>query len=137
MQVQKAFTLIELILVVAIIGILAAIAIPVYLDFTIRTRVAELLVAAGALRTAVAEKAQQDGGELANAGVGLTVAVAGRVTSGEVSDAGVITIAGNPATLGTAVTLVLTPTMTTRSKLVWQCSAASAVWKYVPSECRH
>lgn len=54
-QVQKGFTLIELMIVVAIIGILAAVAIPAYQDYTIRAKVSEVLVLASAARTNVAE----------------------------------------------------------------------------------
>ncbi len=54
-QMQKGFTLIELMIVVAIIGILAAVALPAYQDYTVRTKVSEGLVLAGAARTAVAE----------------------------------------------------------------------------------
>jgi type IV pilus assembly protein PilA len=54
-QIQKGFTLIELMIVVAIVGILAAIALPAYQDYTIRARVSEAAAAAGACKTAVAE----------------------------------------------------------------------------------
>ena len=135
-RMHKGFTLIELMLVVGIIAILAAIAIPAYQDFTIRTKVAELVLTAGAFRTTVSEKAQQDGGVLTSAGEGLTVVPSGKVTGGSVSDDGVITISGNAATLGTAVTIVMTPSLATDGKVIWTCSTTSA-FKYVPGECRN
>lgn len=135
-RMHKGFTLIELMLVVGIIAILAAIAIPAYQDFTIRTKVAELVLTAGAFRTTVSEKAQQDGGVLTSAGEGLTVVPSGKVTGGSVSDGGVITISGNAATLGTAVTIVMTPSLATDGKVIWTCSTTSA-FKYVPGECRN
>jgi type IV pilus assembly protein PilA len=135
-RIHKGFTLIELMLAVAIIGVLVAVAIPIYQDFTIRTRVAELVAAMGPLKSSVAEKAHQDA-SLDNAGVGVTVAIGGKVTGGSVTDAGVITISGNAAALGTAVTIVLTPSLAPRGTVVWMCSTAPETFKYVPSECRH
>ena len=136
-RIQKGFTLIELMLVVGVIAILAAIALPTYQDFTVRTKVAELVLAAGGFRTAVSEKAQQDGGSLAAAGVGLTVVPSGKVTAGSVTDGGIITISGNSATLGTPVTIVLTPAMGADSKVTWTCSTTVTAFKYVPAECRN
>ena len=137
-RIRKGFTLIELMLVVAIVAILAAVAIPIYRDFTVRTKVAELVAAAGALRLAVAEKALQDGA-IASAGVGVTVTISGKVAGGNVSDAGVITIIGNATatSVGTAVTIVLTPTLGAGGKVLWACSTAPATFKVVPAECRH
>src|SRR5688572_20333861 len=125
-------------LVVAIIGILLTIAIPVYKDFTVRTKVAELIAAAGPLKSAVTEKALQDAA-LAAAGVGATVTTSGKVTGGNVSDEGVISISGDSTatSIGTAVTIVLTPTLGAGGKVLWACSTAPAAFRIVPAECRH
>lgn len=136
-RIHKGFTLIELMLVVAIIAIMTAIALPTYQDFTIRTKVAELVLAASAFRTTIAEKAQQDGGVLTSAGVGLTLVPSGKVTSGSITDGGIITVAGNSATLGTAVTIVMTPSLASDGKVVWACSTAPGSFKFVPGECRN
>ena len=135
-RIRKGFTLVELMIVLAIIAILLAIAIPVYTDFTIRTRVAELLAAAGPLTRIVTEKAIHDG-TLDAAGVGVTVTISGKVTGGNVTDAGVISISGNATSVGTAVTIVFTPSLASDGKVLWVCSTSPAAYKFVPAECRH
>lgn len=136
-RIQKGFTLIELMIVVAIIGILAAVALPAYQDYTIRAKVSELVLAASGFKTSIAEKAAADGA-LTSAGVGLTVTAGGKVTGGSVTDGGVITIAGSSATVGTTVTIVLTPSISASGSVVWACRAgSSAQFKYVPAECRN
>jgi type IV pilus assembly protein PilA len=136
-QLQKGFTLIELMIVVAIIGILAAVALPAYQDYTIRAKVSELVLAASGFKTSVAEKAQTDA-SLTSAGVGLTVCTSGKVTSGSVSDAGIIVIQGTQASVGTAVSVTLRPTIQTDGKLTWSCTATdTAIFKFMPAECRH
>lgn len=133
---QKGFTLIELMIVVAIIGILAAVALPAYQDYTVRAKVSELVLAASSFKSSIAEKAASDG-SLAASGVGLTVTAVGKITGGSVTDGGVITIAGSTAgtSVGQNVTLVITPTFNAGTGTVtWVCSGTPQ--KFVPAECR-
>jgi type IV pilus assembly protein PilA len=124
-------------IVVAIIGILAALALPAYQDYTIRAKVSELVLETSGWKTQVAEKAFTDA-TLASSGMGLTVTAAGKIAGGSVTDAGIIQIVGSNATVGTDVTIVLTPSIT-GGRIHWVCSTGgtTATYKYVPAECRH
>src|SRR4051794_18096290 len=134
---QKGFTLIELMIVVAIIGILAAVALPAYQDYTIRARVSELVLSASAARHTVTENMQNTPGT-PDPGLGAQVPVSGRVTSASVSQAtGVISVTGNAASIGTDVTITLTPQAQPDGKVTWVCQTATTSFKYVPAECRH
>jgi type IV pilus assembly protein PilA len=137
-RIQAGFTLIELMIVVAIIGILAAVALPAYQDYTIRSKVAELMLQTSAFKTSVSEKVFNDG-TLASAGIGLTVALTGKVAGGSVMDTGTITIMGANTTtsVGTSVTIILSPVISS-GKVIWSCSTASATQhRFVPHSCRH
>ena len=134
--IHKGFTLIELMIVVAIIGILAAVALPAYQDYTIRAKASELILAASGFRTAISESFQTNPGNSASMGVGLTVAVVGKISAGSVSDAGIITIQGSTATTstGAAITITMTPTTTSGGVLTWACVGTPS--KYLPATCR-
>src|SRR5687767_9180995 len=136
-RLQKGFTLIELMIVVAIIGILAAVALPAYQDYTIRAKVSELVIAASNQKVTVSENAQTLG-TLTGSGVGASIVASGKVTGGSVDADGDIVVQGSPSTVGTAVTINLKPTYSTADgKVIWACSSAAAMHKYVPAECRH
>jgi type IV pilus assembly protein PilA len=130
-QMQKGFTLIELMIVVAIIGILAAIAIPAYQDYTIRSQVSEGLSLAGAAKAAVAESYSQTGVAPLNRMVaGMSNVITDTngkyvqsvaVTTGTIS----IVYGGNEVNQKIAAkVLSLTPYETADASVTWRCGAA-------------
>jgi type IV pilus assembly protein PilA len=134
-RIQKGFTLIELMIVVAIIGILAAVALPAYQDYTIRAKVSEIILAASSTRTAITEKYQADQ-DSANMGNGVTVTPAGKITGATTGADGVVTLTGNNAntSVGTAVTVTLTPTTNAAGSLSWTCVGSPS--RFMPGSCR-
>lgn len=151
-SMQKGFTLIELMIVVAIIGILAAVALPAYQDYTVRAKVSEIILAASSAKVAVSEHAQANGTMdsmttavetqnskyvsgvtylASNSGTGIIVAAA---------------TAAEPKLTGTGV--MFTGTLQTNGQVSWVCAAAAAAAynsitistvmpaKYLPASCK-
>jgi type IV pilus assembly protein PilA len=137
-KVQSGFTLIELMIVVAIIGILAAIALPAYQDYTVRSRVSELAVIASGMKATVGENIANNGAIAAGSCLGVTnVATATKNTNATTCDdvTGAIQVTGTTAAKG--VVLTYTPTLTADGIISWLCTVDTAANnKYVPAECR-
>ena len=141
MKKQQGFTLIEIMIVVEIIGILAAIAIPAYQDYTIRSQVSEGLNLSAGAKAAISEYFMDSGNfPASNGDAGLEAAgnIRGNyVTSVNVSGAGIITVTyGNQANTAIATqNLTLTPSANAGS-VSWTCLRGSLAAKHVPSACR-
>lgn len=135
-KMQKGFTLIELMIVVAIIGILAAIAIPAYQDYIIRSKVTELTVAASACKASVSEYAQTNQSLPGNiTAAGCSSNSTQYVSSLDVGANGVITVAS--AIAQATGNFVLTPTYApSTGEVDWSCTASTIVDKYLPANCR-
>ena len=144
-KVQQGFTLIELMIVVAIIGILAAIAIPAYQDYTIRAQVSEGLNLSAGAKAAVTEYFQDQGAfpsDNVEAGISLPGTIQGKyvVSVGVIAGQITVTYANNGtqtanAAINTA-TLTMTPLNNTGS-VSWTCAAGNLLLpKWLPAACR-
>lgn len=137
-KVQQGFTLIELMIVVAIIGILAAVAIPAYQDYTVRAKVTEGLSLATSGKTAIGEYFASNGTLPTNntqAGLATSTSLKGNsVRSVAVGTDGLLTItySGNPIN---SSTMLLRPA-SAAGGISWRCTGGNLVSKYRPSSCR-
>lgn len=154
-SMQQGFTLIELMIVVAIIGILAAVALPAYQDYTVRAKVSELILAASSAKTAVAEAAQTNS---SMAAASITVDTqASKFVAGvlykdgpTVGSTGVITAVASavePKIAGAGVAFVGTMNASGNGQVDWVCQSATAALsgasitvtmpaKYLPASCK-
>lgn len=145
MNAQKGFTLIELMIVVAIIGILAAIAIPQYQNYIARSQVSEAINLSAALKTNVNEIHGQIGTltgiNSTTNGIPASTEVAGKYVANVAVANGVITATFKGAGVSTGLlnkTLILTPTVDASNNLTWSCTSSGATkieQKYLPNTC--
>lgn len=143
MKKQQGFTLIELMIVVAIIGILAAIAIPAYQDYTIRAQVSEGLNLSGGAKAAVSEFTMDTGrfpSDNDTAGIATNATdISGKYVDQVEVDDGVITVTygGDAHSIINGNTLELSP-FTTVGSVIWTCQSDSSdiADKHLPAACR-
>ncbi|MES2073377.1 MAG: pilin [Pseudomonadota bacterium] len=153
-KAQAGFTLIELMIVVAIIGILAAVALPAYQDYTTRAKITEVNLQVGACKNAVSEFLQTNGAFPADANAagcngtvttkymaaGLTVGALGVITSGAIQNSGATGADGKHIILQPTQDAARSAALATASTAImgWSCGtdAVTADLKYFPASCR-
>jgi type IV pilus assembly protein PilA len=141
-SMQKGFTLIELMIVVAIIGILAAVALPAYQDYTVRAKVSEVILAASSAKVAVAEAAQagSSGMESISVVASQSSKYVSNVTyaSSDISN-GIITATATGDTNITDKTVQFAGLRQANGQVVWTCQAGASSpmdAKYLPASCK-
>ena len=142
-KLQKGFTLIELMIVVAIIGILAAIAIPAYQDYIARSQASEALNLAGGVKATVADIYSNEGvftnADSGSLGLPTAASVTGKyVASVGVTD-GVITATMNATGVANGLggdTIILSPDASSGGSIEWVCTGGTMDDKFRPANCR-
>lgn len=143
MKMQKGFTLIELMIVIAILGILVAIALPAYQDYSIRARVSEGVAQAAPAKLAVAETASSRGilataiADEAEAGFTFAANATDYVASIDIEN-GVITVTTRATGATVDPVMEFSPTqLTVDSPVNWTCATTAGETRHVPAECRN
>ena len=139
-SIQQGFTLIELMIVVAIIGILAAVALPAYQDYTARAKMSEVVLAASACRTSVTETYQTNNG--ASLPVGGAWGCESSTSSSkyvakiETNQTGAIRVTSQAIATGANGTMLLVPVVSGAAISAWLCGPGTVNQKYLPGSCR-
>lgn len=144
LKYSQGFTLIELMIVVAIIGVLAALAVPVYQEFTIRSQVSESFSLSSGARTALAEHYNQVGSfPASNASVGLPLAsdingnYVASLDAGSAGGVGVIQMTfGNESNQRIVSSILEISAVTSSGSIEWVCRSSTIDDKYLPTNCR-
>jgi prepilin-type N-terminal cleavage/methylation domain-containing protein len=136
--IQKGFTLIELMIVVAIIGILAAVALPQYQDYTVRAKVAHVISAFDSIKFCVSTQYATDPGNLSAVSALCSVASNAYFDSIAPGATGIVAISAVASRLGAAATITISNNYAAQSAaggaLTWVCSGTPT--KYFPANCR-
>ena len=141
-KIQKGFTLIELMIVVAIVGILAAIALPAYQDYLVRSKVSEILARGAEVKTSFSEFFSSKSHwpkTAASAGVVTTGVHYLQSSGGVAAGTEVFTLTSSSKEFPSAAaskTITFTVVSSTNGQYVWKCAGGTMPSKYLPASCR-